>query len=496
VSRRRTRIATVVVAGLTTGATLATLAVRRRTAPLHVRTSFRQRNADVLRLGATVGANYATTSARKLFADAHRRVELDRERELRTAEAVTERLGNMKGALMKLGQMASYIDEGLPAPLREALAQLQSSAPPMSGELAAQVIERDLGGRPEELFLEWDPDPIAAASIGQVHRAVVFDPDTGTERAVAVKVQYPGVADAVATDLRNADLLGLILKQGFGGLDPADMVNEVKERITEELDYRLEARNQQHFADFYRGHPFIHVPDVLPRFSGAHVITSELVDGATWQEMLQWPQADKDRVGEVLFRFVFRSLYGMHAFNGDPHPGNYLFHPGGRITFLDFGLVKHFSDDEMHTFIGMVKAAAYDHDIAGFRRILEGAGMLQVGCPSPDIDVGEYFSTFYESVRHDRSVTWSSDYASRIVRHTFDRSSPIAQYATVPKAFVFIQRINLGLYALLGELQATGNYRRIAEELWPFVQGPPSTAIAAAEAAWLAAAPSAPTMRR
>ena len=466
-------------------AAAAAFAWLRREQVLHLRTSRTQRNTDVVQLGAAVGLNYAGTAARKLFASAERRVELDRERELKTAEAVAERLGNMKGALMKLGQMASYIDESLPAPLREALSQLQSSAPPMSAELAAEVIRKDLGALPEELFLEWDPEPIAAASIGQVHRAVVLDPRTGEERAVAVKVQYPGVADAVATDLKNADLLGLILQQGFGGLDPADMVTEVKERLTEELDYRLEAANQQRFADHYRGHPFIHVPDVLPTFSGAHVITSELVDGSTWQEMITWPQEARDHVGEVLFRFVFRSLYGMHAFNGDPHPGNYLFHRDGRVTFLDFGLVKHFTDSEMTTFIGMVKAAAYDHDDTRFRRILEEAGMLRPGCPAPDDEIGEYFSQFYESVRDDREMTWSSDYSSSIVRHTFDRSSPIAQYATVPKTFVFIQRINLGLYALLGELQATGNYRRIAEELWPFVQGPPSTPMAEREHAWL-----------
>lgn len=453
----------------------------------HLRSGRGQRNADVAKLGVSVGATYASTAARKLFASTERRVELDRERELKTADAVAERLGNMKGALMKLGQMASYVDEGLPAPLRAALAQLQSNAPPMSAELAAQVIAADLGGTPEQLFVEWDPQPIAAASIGQVHRAVVIDPATGLERAVAVKVQYPGVGEAVAADLRNANLLGALLQQGFGGLDPDEMVAEIKERLAEELDYELEARNQQLFADYYRGHPFIHVPEVLRTFSGAHVITSELVDGHTWQQMLEWPQAEKDRIGEVLFRFVFRSLYGMHAFNGDPHPGNYLFHRDGRVTFLDFGLVKHFSDDEMGTFIAMVKAAAFDHDVPEFRRVVEQAGMLRPGCPSGDDEVGEYFSQFYESVRDDRSVTWSSEYASRIVRHTFDRTSPIAQYATVPKAFVFIQRINLGLYALLGELQASGNYRQIAEELWPFVGAPPSTPLATTEQGWLRA---------
>lgn len=444
-----------------------------------------RRNLEVARLGAQVGTTYAATAARKVFASAERRIELDRERELKTAEAIGERLGNMKGALMKLGQMASYVDEGLPAPLREALAQLQSNAPPMSADLAAGVIERELGAGPDQVFVEWDPVPLASASIGQVHRAVVVDPATGLERAVAVKVQYPGVDESIAADLSNADLLGAILKQGFGGLDPSEMVGEIKERITDELDYRLEARNQSVFADHYRGHPFIHIPEVLHSHSTSRVLTTELVTGHTWSELLTWSQHERDLAGETLFRFVFRSLYGMQLFNGDPHPGNYLFHGDGRVTFFDFGLVKRFDDSEMATFIAMVEAAAYRHDASAFRRIIEEAGMLQRGCPADDGEIGDYFSHFYESVRADAPVTWSGEYASRIVRHTFDRSSPISQYATVPKAFVFIQRINLGLYALLGELNASGNYRRIAEELWPFVQGPPSTELGHRESDWL-----------
>jgi predicted unusual protein kinase regulating ubiquinone biosynthesis (AarF/ABC1/UbiB family) len=202
-----------------------------------------------------------------------------------------------------------------------------------------------------------------------------------------------------------------------------------------------------------------------------------------------WPQEERDLAAEAIYRFVFRSLYRLHLFNGDPHPGNYLFHGGGRVTFLDFGLVKHFTPAELHTFASMVKAAAVDHDAAEFRTILERAGMLRPGAPVATDDVGEYFRRFYEPVASDRVMTWSGEYASSIVRHTFDRTSPIAQYATVPRAFVFIQRINLGLYALLGELGATGNYRRIAEELWPFMEADPSTDIGVAEAAWLAAHP-------
>ena len=450
-----------------------------------MRKSWVGRSAKVAKLGAKVAGTHASTAARKVFASTERRVELDDRRRLTTANAVAEELGNMKGALMKLGQMASYLDEGLPEPMRMALAQLRTDAPPMSRQLAAEVIEAELGRPPEQVFVDWDPDPIAAASIGQVHRAIAADPTTGEHMPVAVKVQYPGVDEAITADLKNAGMLGTLLKQGFGGLDPDDMVTEIKERLIEELDYRLEARNQQEFADYYRDHPFIHVPDVIPQLSTGRVLTSALVNGHTWDELLDWPQHERDMAGETIFRFVFRSLYRMHAFNGDPHPGNYLFHGNGRVTFLDFGLVKHFTDDEMHTFASMVKSAAVDHDNEKFRSILESAGMLQPDAPVATDAVGEYFQQFYEPVRVDREMTWSGEYASSIVRHTFDRSSPIAQYSTVPKAFVFIQRINLGLYALLGELESTGNYRKIAEELWPFVDAPPTSALGEAEALWL-----------
>ena len=449
--------------------------------------SWAGRNARLARMGARIGTSYATTAARKTFASAERREVLDREREIRTAQQVADELGQMKGALMKLGQMASYLDDGLPEPLRIALSQLQSNAPPMSSALAVATVEAELGGPLSELFVEFDDEPIAAASIGQVHRAIIRDPHTGDERAVAVKVQYPGVDEAITSDLKNADMLGAVLKQGFGGLDPTEMVDEIKIRLAEEVDYALEARNQRAFHEYFLGHPFVRIPEVIETYCTPRVLTTALADGFGWSELVQRPQAERDHAAEVIFRFVFRSLYRMGAFNGDPHPGNYLFHDDGTVTFLDFGLVKHFSEDELATFASMVEAAAVDHDAAKFRGIVEDAGMLQRDAPVDTDDVGDYFSLFYDSVSRDHEMTWTRDYANSIVRHTFDRTSPISQYATVPRAFVFIQRINLGLYALLGELNATGNYRRIAEELWLFVDAEPSTPVGAAEAEWLAA---------
>ncbi len=356
----------------------------------------------------------------------------------------------------------------------------------MSPELAAGVVRRELGAAPDELFVEWDPEPIAAASIGQVHRALWWDAEQGVERAVAVKVQYPGVADAIRADLANADLLGSMMSQLFKGLDPAPMVAEIQARIGEELDYRVEAANQCAFADFYDGHPFIHVPAVVGPMSTGRVLTTDLAAGAGWDELLTWSQAEKDLAAEAIFRFVFRSLYRFHAFNGDPHPGNYVFRPGGQVTFLDFGLVKHFDDGAMETFQSMIGSAVLEPDHARFRGAVEGAGLLRRGAPVSTEEVGRYFDHFYEAVRTDQTITWTTAYASATVRRTFDRNSPIAQYATVPADFVVIQRINLGLYAILGHLGATANYRKIAEELWPMVSGPPSTPMGEAEAAWLA----------
>ncbi len=447
------------------------------------------RNTEIARLGAKVGATYAGTAARKLFASAERKQELNHERELKTATEIAERLGNMKGALMKLGQMASYLDNGLPEPLRLALAELQNNAPPMSGELAREVIESEFGKPTTELFVTFDDTPIASASIGQVHRAIIIDPTTNQQRAVAVKVQYPGVADAIASDLKNADLLGAIIAFGFKAFEPDEMVAEIKERLTEELDYAREARNQQEFADFYAGHPFINVPNVIAHLSSARVLTTDLVTGSSWAELMAAPQHVRDRAAEVIFRYVFRSLYRFRAFNGDPHPGNYVFHlddpDNVRISFLDYGLVKHFTQDEMIVFQNMISAAAINHDASAFRTIIENAGLLKPDAPVTTDDVGDYFSHFYAPVSQSHIMNWTPEYSSSIVRHTFDRTSPIANYASVPRAFVFIQRINLGLYALLGELRASGNYRRIAEELWPMVNAGPSTPLGEAEARWL-----------
>jgi predicted unusual protein kinase regulating ubiquinone biosynthesis (AarF/ABC1/UbiB family) len=354
----------------------------------------------------------------------------------------------------------------------------------MIAELAAQVVRDELGSEHEDHFAEGDPEPIASASIGQVHRAI-----THTGKAVAVKVQYPGVGDAIRADLGNAGLLFSAIGMLFPGLEPEPLVAELRERLVEELDYRLEADNQRLFADFYRGHPFIHVPEVVTPLCTERVLTTELAEGVRFDEVEGWSQEERDLAAESIFRFVFGSLYRLHAFNGDPHPGNYLFRPGGQVTFLDFGLVKRFDPEEIKVLERMITAMVIDRDIAGYRRTVEEIGLLQPGLPFSDAEVEDYFGHFYDFVLRDEVATITPEYASETVRRFFDANGPhgpIMKAANVPPSFVIIQRINLGLYAIFGQLRATANWRRISDELWPFVGGAPSTELGRQAAAWTA----------
>ncbi len=440
-----------------------------------------ERGLATVRLAARGGARYAA-SAPRLFASAgEHREALRNDLALQTAEDVAATLGTMKGVLMKLGQMASYIDDGLSPAARRTLSRLQDSVPPMSPELAAQVVTEELGRPPDLAFATWDPEPIAAASIGQVHRAITRD-----GRAVAVKVQYPGIAETIEADLGNVALLRRMLKITAPMQDVDALLAELRERVTEELDYRREARNQQMFARYYAGHPTIHVPGIVPELSTRRVVTSELADGARFAELVTWPQAERDLAAETIYRFVFRSLYGAHAFNGDPHPGNYLFRRGGRVTFLDFGLVKYFTADELRPLVAMVKHLCVDNDPEGFRRAMEDAGFLAHGAPLPTDMIVDHMAVFYDTVRDRGPRTMTGAYASAVTRRFFDFRSPLAAYVQIPRSYVILQRINLGLFALLGELSATADWRCIAEEIWPFVQGPPCTPMGLAEAGWRA----------
>ena len=445
-----------------------------------------RRGLAALRLVARGGARYASSAPRLFAAAGEHRQRLRNDLALQTAEDVATTLGAMKGVMMKLGQMASYVDDGLSPAVRRTLSRLQDSVPPMSADLAAQVVREELGFPPERAFARWDPEPIAAASIGQVHRAITHD-----GRAVAVKVQYPGIAETIAADLGNVALLRRMLRITAPSQDVDALLAELRERVLEELDYRREADNQRLFASYYDGHPTIVVPGIIGELSTRRVVTSDLADGARFAELAGWSQEERDLAAETIYRFVFRSLYELHAFNGDPHPGNYLFRPGGRVTFLDFGLVRRFTVAELQPLAQMARYLCVDHDPEAFRRNLVKAGFLRADAPVSTEAVIDHMAVFYDTVRESRPLTITGDYSSAVVRRFFDVRSPVTTYAQIPRSYVILQRINLGLFGLLGDMTATANWRAIAEEIWPFVQGPPSTPMGEAEVAWLARRPAA-----
>ena len=438
------------------------------------------RGLAAMRLAARGGARYAASAPRLFAAAGERRQQLRDDLALRTAQDVADTLGTMKGVLMKIGQLASYVDDGLAPPARRVLSRLQDSVPPMSAELAAGVIEAELGAAPERVFKEWDPLPIAAASIGQVHRAITAD-----GQAVAVKVQYPGIAEAIAADLGNVALIRSLLKMAVPSQDVTSLVDELRERISEELDYVREAENQRLFAAYFDGHPTAYVPKIVDELSTARVITSELAPGARFGEMLGWSQEEKDLAAETIYRFTFRSLYGLQAFNGDPHPGNYLFEPGGRVTFLDFGLVKRFTPGELDPLMRMIETLCLRDDPEGFRRAMEEAGFLTPGAPIGTDEVVAHMALFYDSIRERGPRTMTSEYSSALARRYVDFKNPLAAYAKIPRSYVILQRINLGLFAILGDMNATADWRGLSEEIWPFVQAPPSTPLGEAEGPWL-----------
>ena len=333
-----------------------------------------RRTARVWRLTARNGLRFVIHRTRRRLSSHANRPALDDAFALRTAEDVARELGNMKGALMKAGQLISFIVEALPEPAQQALSQLYSDAPPMAAELAASVVRAEFGREPEQVFLDWQPLPVAAASIGQVHRAVTRD-----GREVAVKVQYPGVGQAIEADLANADLLyRLISSFTLKGLDTHALVDELRTRMRDELDYDIEAANIRELRSAFADHPFVSIPDVVEAVSGRTVITTDWVDGLSWNDFLAraTPEA-KWRAGESIWRFAQHAIFRIGVFNGDPHPGNYRFSHGGDVAFLDFGMVKRWAPGEWERLAPCMDAIIVDRNPELLVAAMEQSGFLR-----------------------------------------------------------------------------------------------------------------------
>jgi predicted unusual protein kinase regulating ubiquinone biosynthesis (AarF/ABC1/UbiB family) len=441
-----------------------------------------RRTARIWRLTARRGAHWGVVKVRGAGKDEARRAELEEQFAIRTAEDVAKELGQMKGVIMKAGQMFSFIAEGLPPEAQAALATLQADVPPMAPSLAARVVREELGDEPERMFLDWSPEPLAAASIGQVHKAVTRD-----GREVAVKVQYPGVDRAIKGDLDNAELLyGMFSQLALKNLDVKSIVDELRDRMGDELDYTVEARNQQEFAEIYRGHPWIRIPAVVPELCTRRVLTTEWVDGMRWDDLLETASvATKQHVGEVLFRFAQGSINLHGAFNGDPHPGNYRFHHDGSVTFLDFGLVKRWSPGELEQMQPVLDAALERDPDLMLHRMVE-AGFLAEGSGIDALVLHEWMSKPYQPYVEEHftfSRRWLREMLSDVVNISGERAEAI-RHLNMPPSYVILDRVVWGLSALLARLGASGPYRAILAE---YREGaPPATELGRQEAAWRA----------
>ena len=433
----------------------------------------RGRLARALPLAGLVVRQGAGRVAGKLTRDEQKQLD----RFTREAERYVAVLGDMKGVAMKVGQLLSFLDAGaIPEQHRAAYQQimgaLQAEAPPMPFETVRDVIEVELGRSLDDAFAWVGERPMAAASIGQVHAARLHD-----GREVVVKVQYPGVADAIRADLQNTELMASFLRLGAKlspirvTADPSAIAEEISERVTEELDYRIEAVNQDEFHARYADHPFIRIPAVVTALSTERVLVMDHHDGLRWSAALEQPQPLKDRWGEVINRFVYGSLYDFGAFNADPHPGNYLFHDDGGVTFLDFGCVKRFPPLQVDAMRRISKAVFEDRDADELFRAFQDVGCIPRTSKLDPQRVFDWWAGIWDPAGEQQPFTFTPEFAASVIERNFD---PFGEWGDVTrgmgigqesKDWTFLTRIQVGLYSVLGTLRAAGDWRSIHEEL-------------------------------
>jgi predicted unusual protein kinase regulating ubiquinone biosynthesis (AarF/ABC1/UbiB family) len=416
-----------------------------------------------------------------------------RERTAALVQQLVAQLGQMRGAAMKVGQMISMIEfDGLPEDeqeeLQRSLAALRDNVPPVPFADLEKLMRREFGGPLQHVFSDFDKRAFAAASIGQVHRATTVDGDD-----VAVKIQYPGVAEAVETDLRNATLLLPLVRRLAPGLDAKALAAEMRERIGEELDYELEAQNQRRIERLLRGHPFVRVPGVHTELCTRRVLVSEYIEGQGFEAVRRADEAERDRYGEIVFRFYFGLLYADRIALGDPHPGNYLLCPDDRVCFLDFGLLRDVDagrvSDERE-----IALAVRDRDAAALKRALLAGGYLpasRADAVDPDfaLSLMRMATKWYAVPGQRRFLPADGRRGRDRERERPDGEQRAAMRMqvnqfTLPPGSILIRRMHGIVAVVLEQLRAGADWGAIAGE---YLHGaPPATSLGQAEAGFFA----------
>ncbi|HEX3978733.1 MAG TPA: AarF/UbiB family protein [Solirubrobacteraceae bacterium] len=459
------------------------------------------RIARTARVGGLVtgqGARWAGMRTANRVRSPERAAAAQSQRTAALVHQLVEQLGQMRGAAMKVGQVLSMVEfDGLPEDEREALqtklAELRDDVPPVPFAKLERLLRDEFGGPLTSVFSDFDERAFAAASIGQVHRATTLDGDE-----VVVKVQYPGVAEAVETDLRNAMLLLPLVKRLAPGLDVRALASELRERIVEELDYELEAQNQRRIGRLRRGHPFISVPAVYTELSTRRALVSEYIAGERFEVVRQLDEPQRDSYGEIVFRFYFGLLYRDRIALGDPHPGNYLLRPDGRVGFLDYGLLRGVSAARIAAERGIAAAVRAGDAAALIAALIAGGYLRSERADLVDealaLKLMRRATRWYAVPGHWR---FSGEHSRRgRDRRPVDEErqaqarDQLSQF-TLPAETALIRRMHAIVGVVLGQLRAGADWGAIAAE---YLHGePPATPLGEAEAQYFrnAAPPSA-----
>ncbi len=371
-------------------------------------------------------------------------------------------LGNLRGLATKFGQMASYVD-GVLAPAQrstygDAMAALFRAATASPQDAVRRVVEVELGAGVQSLFASWSPEPIASASIGQVHRASLHD---GTE--VAVKVQHPGIRKALESDLANVGLLEALFGSYLGtGFNASGVLAEARERFLEELDYLREAASHERFREIHGDDPRIRIPRVIADRSSGRVLTTELVTGLTLDQAALRPIAERRAWAETMWRFVFRGSLVGGLFNADPHPGNFFFQDGGAVAFIDFGCIQPFPEEQLPHAI-VAHAAAIERDETAFHRA--GSLMLDVQ-PGLHAELAVGFMRRCFEPLFASPFRMTSEYVASLVQQLQEsalqaRHLPAGQINPLPRGVLFLNRLQFGFYSVLARLDVDVDYAAI-----------------------------------
>lgn len=386
-----------------------------------------------------------------------------------TAEHLLETLGGMKGLPMKVGQILSFMDGVVPAkyvPIyRAILAQLQVKAQPLDWDQMKTIFEKEFGVSPESIFNKFDKTPIAAASIGQVYKAELKD-----GRLVVVKVQYPEISEAVESDLKNVEGILKTFRAVIPSFDNRQMAGDFLNRFREELDYRLEAKNQQVFYEAWQSYPKVIIPAPVIELCRHRVLISDWHSGKSFGEVLSSADAaTKSAYGETLFWFTFHSLFSFGIFNADPHPGNYLFQEDGRVVFLDFGSVQRYDEESRGALRTLVRAILSDTKREELWAVLETTLLIAPGT-SENVKNAflEYLFVVLEPILAEQPYRFTAEFTSQVASLSAELKLNMAKSLLQTKwrepkreGLSPLVRILFGLNTVLAGLEAESDWRTL-----------------------------------